>query len=53
MAPSVQSYFSQGLVQSMRRSYDTAMKWFHSFCVKFNMHNPFPVSKYVLCCFAA
>ena len=53
MAPSVQNYFSQGLAQSTRRSYDTAMRRFHAFCVRFNMHTPFPVSEYVLCCFAA
>ena len=29
------------------------MKRFHSFCAKFNIQSPFPLSEYMLCCFAA
>ena len=53
MAASVQQYFEQGLAPSTRRSYDAAMRRFHTFCVKYNVVSPFPVSEYTLCCFAA
>ena len=53
MAASVQSYFTQGLAQSTQKSYNAAMKRFHSFCTKFNVQSPFPLSEYMLCCFAA
>lgn len=29
------------------------MKWFHTFCTRYNVMSPFPVSEYTLCCFAA
>ena len=52
MAPSVQSYFNQGLIQSTQKSYSRAMKHFHMFCTKFNLSTPFLLSEYTLCCFA-
>ena len=53
MAPSVQRYFQDGLAQSTRRTYDSAMKKFTSFCEVYHVADPFPVSEYLLCAFAA
>ena len=51
--PSVQHYFQHGLAPSTQRTYNTAMKCFHTFCVTYNVLNPFPLTEYLLCCFAA
>lgn len=53
MASSVQHYFRKGLAQSTQRTYGTAMKRFYTFCVKFNIHMPFPATEHLMCCFAA
>ena len=53
MVPSVQGYFRQGLAPSTQRTYDAAMRRFHTFCAKYQVYTPFPVSEYLLCCFAA
>ena len=53
MVPSVQAYFSQGLAQSIQKSYGAEMKRFHGFCAQFNVSSPFPVTEYMLCSFAA
>jgi len=29
------------------------MKKFHSFCTKYNVMDPFPVTEHLLCCFTA
>ena len=53
MAPSVQHYFRQDLAQSTQKTYGSAMRLFCAFCIKFNVHSPFPATKHVMCCFAA
>ena len=53
MAGSVQRYFGQGLAPSTRKSYGTASRRFHAFCIKFSIDTPFPLSEYTLYCFAA
>ena len=53
MAPSVQRYFQDGLAPATQRTYKAAMKRFHSFCLRFNVENPFPLSEHLLCCFAS
>ena len=53
MAPSVQRYFEGGLATSTQRTYSAATKRFHTFCIQFNVLNPFPVSEQSLCSFAA
>ena len=53
MAPLVQSYFRQGLAPSTQRTYDAALRQFHAFCMRYHADTPFPVSEYLLCCFAA
>ena len=50
---SVQRNFQEGLASSTRRSYDTAMKTFDTFCSTFQLPDPFPVTETVLCSFAA
>lgn len=53
LAPSVQQYFQHGLAPSTRKSYQAAMKRFHSFCRVYNIFTPFPVTEQLLCSFAA
>ena len=53
MAPAVQRYFQEGLAASTRRTYNAAMKRFHTFCSLFDIHSPFPVTEHLLCSFAA
>ena len=53
LAPSVQHYFQEGLAPSTRRSYDSAMKKFSTFCDRFQVSDPFPVTEHLLCSFAA
>ena len=53
MAPAVQRYFQEGLAASTCRTYNAAMKRFHSFCSLFDIHSPFPVTEHLLCSFAA
>ena len=53
MAGTVQRYFAEGIAPSTRKTYSSASKIFHAFCVKFNIPSPFPVSEHTLCCFAA
>ena len=45
-------YFQQGLAPSTRRSYQAAYKRFHSFCVSFNVTQPFPITEQLLCSYA-
>ena len=52
-APAVQRYFQDGLAPSTRRAYDSAMKKFAAFCEKFHVPDPFPVTEFLLCSFAA
>ena len=53
MAGAVQKYFEQGLAPSTRKTYGAASKLFCTFCAKYQVSSPFPVSEYTLCCFAA
>jgi len=53
LATSVQRYFQEGLAPSTRRSYEAAIKRFNTFCTKYNIIDPFPVTEYTLCCFTA
>ena len=53
MAPAVQGYFQEGLAPSTHRTYNTAMRQFHKFCTQFNVHSPFPVMEYLMCCYAS
>ena len=53
MAPAVQGYFQEGLAPSTHRTYNAAMRQFHKFCTQFNVHSPFPVTEYLLCCYAS
>ena len=53
LAPSVQHYFQEGLAPSTRRSYDSARKKFSTFCDRFKVSDPFPVTEHLLCSFAA
>ena len=53
MAPAVQRYFQEGLATSTRRTYNAAMKRFHTFCSLFDIHSPFPITEHLLCSFAA
>ena len=45
--------FSKGLAPSTLRTYNMAMNQFYTFCTKFNVVSPFPVSEHLMCCFAA
>jgi hypothetical protein len=45
--------FRDGLAPSTRRSYDSAMKKFNSFCRRYQVLDPFPVTEQLLCSFAA
>ena len=51
LAPSVQRYFQSGLAPSTQKTYGAALKRFHAFCIKFNVTNPFPATKQLLCSF--
>ena len=53
MAPAVQRYFQDGLAPSTRRTYDSAMRKFSTFCEHYHVTDPFPVSEFLLCAFAA
>ena len=53
LAPTVQRYFHQGLAPSTQKTYSAALKNFNSFCQRFSVHTPFPVSEHLLCCFAS
>ena len=53
LAPSVQQYFQHSLAPFTRKSYQAAMKRFHSFCRVYNIFTPFPVTEQLLCSFAA
>ena len=46
-------FASRTVAPSTRKTYSSASKIFHAFCVKFNIPSPFPVSEHTLCCFAA
>ena len=50
---SVQHYFQQGLAPSTQNAYKAATRRFHTFCAKYNVWNPFPVSEKLLCAFVA
>ena len=53
LAQAVQQYFRRGLAPSTRRSYTSAMKKFNTFCIKYNVGDPFPAIKQLLCSYAA
>ena len=53
MAPAVQRYFQDGLAPSTRRTYDSAMRKFSTFCEHYHVTDPFPVSEFLHCAFAA
>ena len=53
LGPSVRRYFQEGLAPATHRSYDTAARRFGSFCERFQLVEPFPVSQTMLCSFAA
>ena len=53
MASAVQGNFQEGLAPSPHRTYTAAMRQFHKFCTQFNVHSPFPVTEYLLCCYAS
>ena len=53
LAPSVHRYFQEGLAPSTRRSYESAMKKFYSFCDTYQVANPFLATEHLLCSFAA
>ena len=44
-------YYSQGLAESNRRTYDVGMRRFYRFCDAYNISTPFPVSESTLCYF--
>ena len=46
-------YFQDGLAPSTRRTYDSAMRKFSTFCEHYHVTDPFPVSEFLLCAFAA
>ena len=50
---SVQHYFQHGLATLTQRTYQAAMKRFHSFCIAYNILNPFPLTENLLCSCAA
>eukprot|EP00731_Ephydatia_muelleri_P011099 Em0005g1685a len=49
---SLQGYFRNGLAPSTHRSYDCALRRFNSFCVQYNVSDPFPVTEKLLCYFS-
>ena len=49
----VQHYFHHGLASSTHKSYDSALRRFYSFCTKYDVFTPFPVTEKLLCYFAA
>ena len=51
MEKDVQRYFEQGLAASTRKTYQAGIKKFATFCAKYNIVNPLPVSQSVLCLF--
>ena len=53
LAQAVQRYFQDGLAPSTRRTYDSAMKRFSTFCEHYQVSDPFPVTEVLLCSFAA
>ncbi len=53
LEPEVCKYFQLGLAPATRKMYAAAMKRFTSFCTKYNIGEPFPVSEKSLCSFAA
>ena len=53
LAQSVQHYFCNGLAPSTQKTYQAAMKRFSSFCTKYNVTTPFPLTEQLLCSFAA
>jgi len=53
MAPAVQRYFQEGLATSTHGVYNSAMKRFTAFCEHYRVTDPFPVSEFLLCAFAA
>ena len=48
----LQGYFRNGLAPSTHRSYDCALRRFNSFCVQYNVSDPFPVTEKLLCYFS-
>lgn len=49
----VQFFCAQGIAQSTRQTYNSALKKFSEFCSMFNIVSPFPVSEAILCYFAS
>eukprot|EP00731_Ephydatia_muelleri_P038276 Em0703g1a len=44
--------FAMALAPSTHRSYDCALRRFNSFCVQYNVSDPFPVTEKLLCYFS-
>ena len=53
LSESVGFYFQQGLAPSTQKTYQAAHKRFYTFCIMFDISQPFPVSEQTLCCFAS
>ena len=53
MGPSIQRYFQYGLAPSTQKTYQAAIKRFHTFCFHYNVTQPFPLTEQLLCSFAA
>ena len=49
---SLQGYFHNGLTASTHRSYNCALRRFNSFCMQYNVSDPFPVTEKLLCYFS-
>ena len=48
----VQFFSEKGVAESTRKTYQSAARRFHNFCVSYNVHAPFPVSERLLTYFA-
>ena len=53
LPPSVQGYFQRGLAASTQSTYRAALRRFHTFCIKYDIATPFPVTEQLLCYFSA
>ena len=49
----VQGYCRFGIEPSTRKTYESAVRQFGSFCSKYSIINPFPVDESILCYFVA
>ena len=53
LEPTVQHFFEAGLAPSTQKTYKAAMKRFHSFCITYNVTEPFPLSEQLLYSYAS